>query len=90
MGVPNIGGSLTTRAGLIFIGATQERAIRAFDINTGKLLWLARLPAGGHATPMTYVSSGRQFVVIAAGGNAPLHSGVGDYVIAFALPLDRK
>jgi quinoprotein glucose dehydrogenase len=91
MGVPNIGGSLTTRAGLIFIGATQERAIRAFDINTGKLLWRAPLPAGGHASPMTYFSakSGRQFVVIAAGGNAPLHSGVGDYVVAFALPAKR-
>jgi quinoprotein glucose dehydrogenase len=91
MGVPNIGGSLTTRAGLIFIGATQERAIRAFDIETGKLLWLARLPVGGHASPMSYVSakSGRQFVVIAAGGNAPLHSGSGDYVVAFALPVNQ-
>jgi quinoprotein glucose dehydrogenase len=88
MGVPNTGGSMTTRAGLIFIGATQERAFRAFDINTGKLLWWAALPAGGHASPMTYISakSGRQYVVIAAGGNAPLHSGVGDYVIAYALP----
>jgi len=88
MGVPNTGGSMTTRAGLIFIGATQERAIRAFDIHSGKMLWWAPLPAGGHASPMTYISSksGRQFVVIAAGGNAPLHSGVGDYVIAFALP----
>ena len=89
MGVPKMGGSATTRAGLIFISATQERAIRAFETKTGKLLWWAPLPAGGHASPMTYVSSqsGRQFVVIAAGGNAPLHSGVGDYVIAFALPV---
>ncbi len=88
MGVPNTGGSITTRSGLVFIGATQERALRAFDINTGNLLWRASLPAGGHATPMTYVSkkSGRQFVVIAAGGSAPLYSGYGDYVMAFALP----
>jgi quinoprotein glucose dehydrogenase len=79
---------MTTRAGLIFIGATQERAIRALDISTGKLLWWAPLPTGGHASPMTYISpkTGRQFVVISAGGNAPLHSGVGDYVVAFALP----
>jgi membrane-bound PQQ-dependent dehydrogenase (glucose/quinate/shikimate family) len=91
MGVPNTGGSITTRSGLVFIGATQERAFRAFDINTGKLLWRAPLPAGGHATPMTYVSkkSGRQFVVIAAGGSAPLYSGYGDYVMAYALPKKK-
>lgn len=88
MGVPNSGGSLTTRSGLTFIAATQERAIRAFETATGKLLWRAPLPAGGHAAPMTYSSpkTGRQFVVIAAGGNAPLLSGAGDYVIAYALP----
>ncbi len=88
MGVPNSGGSLTTRSGLTFIAATQEKAIRAFETATGKLLWRATLPAGGHAAPMTYTSpkSGRQFVVIAAGGNSPLLSGAGDYVIAYALP----
>ena len=88
MGVPNTGGSVTTRSGLTFIAATQERAMRAFDVNSGKLVWHVPLPAGGHATPMTYISkkSGRQFVVIAAGGNAPLSSGAGDYVMAFALP----
>ena len=88
MGVPNTGGSVTTRSGLIFIAATQERALRAFDLKTGKLVWRVPLPAGGHATPMTYISkkSGRQFVVIAAGGNAPLSSGAGDYVMAYALP----
>ena len=88
MGVPNTGGAVTTRSGLIFIAATQERALRAFDVNTGKLMWHVPLPAGGHATPMTYISkkSGRQFIVIAAGGNAPLSSGAGDYVMAFALP----
>ena len=88
MGVPNTGGSVTTRSGLIFIAATQERALRAFDITTGKMVWRVPLPAGGHATPMTYISkkSGRQFVVIAAGGNAPLSSGAGDYVKAYALP----
>ena len=88
MGVPNTGGAVTTRSGLIFIAATQERALRAFDLNSGKLVWRVSLPAGGHATPMTYISkkSGRQFVVIAAGGNAPLSSGAGDYVMAYALP----
>jgi len=88
MGVPNTGGSMTTRSGLVFVAATQERAIRAFDIRSGAKLWQAGLPAGGHATPITYVSprTGRQYVVIAAGGNAPLHSGASDHVIAFALP----
>ena len=91
LGVPNTGGSLTTRAGLVFIGATQEKAIRAFDSVTGAKLWEARLPAGGHASPMTYISprARRQFVVIAAGGNAPLGSGAGDAVIAFALPASE-
>ena len=88
MGVPNAGGSLMTRSGLIFIAATQEKAIRAFDTRSGQLLWRASLPAGGHASPMTYTSprTGRQYVVIAAGGNATLSSGAGDALVAFALP----
>ena len=92
MGVPNTGGSLTTRSGLIFIGATQEKRFRAFASQTGDLLWSARLPTGGHATPMTYVSpkSGRQFVVIAVGGNASFRTEAGDYVMAFALPDQRQ
>lgn len=88
MGVPNAGGSVITRSGLIFIAATQERAIRAFDAKSGQLLWRAPLPAGGHAGPSMYISSksGRQFLVISAGGSAPLHSGTADYVMAYALP----
>src|SRR3546814_7873760 len=71
MGMPMFGGSLATKSGLVFIGATQERAFRAFDIRTGRELWRTTLPAGGQANPMTYVSpaSGRQFVLIAAGGH---------------------
>jgi membrane-bound PQQ-dependent dehydrogenase (glucose/quinate/shikimate family) len=88
MGVPNVGGSLTTRGGLIFIGATQEAAFRAFDSATGKQLWHARLPAGGQASPMTYISpkSGRQFVVISAGGSHTIMSPMGDAIVAYALP----
>ncbi|MFY9326695.1 MAG: membrane-bound PQQ-dependent dehydrogenase, glucose/quinate/shikimate family [Georgfuchsia sp.] len=87
MGVPALGGPLLTRSGLIFIAATQEKAIRAFDIRTGKKLWQDRLPAGGHANPMTYYSekSGRQFVVIAVSGHLMMHSGTGDYLIAYGL-----
>lgn len=88
MGVPNIGGAVVTASGLGFIGATQEHRIRAYDVTTGKELWKATLPAGGNASPMTYWSqrSGRQFVVIAAGGHGGILSGYSDRLIAFALP----
>lgn len=88
MGVPNIGGSVTTRSGLVFIGATQEHAFRAYDVASGRELWRARLPAGGNASPTTYWSnkSGRQFVVIAAGGHGGMLSGESDELIAYALP----
>jgi quinoprotein glucose dehydrogenase len=88
MGVPNIGGSVTTASGLVFIGATQEHAFRAYDVTTGRELWRARLPAGGNAQPSTYWSakSGRQFVVIPAGGHGAMLSGSSDAMIAYALP----
>jgi quinoprotein glucose dehydrogenase len=88
MGTPNTGGSITTGSGLIFISATFEQTFRAIDAATGKILWQDRLPAGGQASPMSYRSpaSGRQFVVIAAGGHSILQSKAGDYVIAYALP----
>lgn len=89
MGVPNIGGSVITASGLVFIGATQEHMFRAYDIRTGRELWKGRLPAGGNASPMTYWSkkSGRQFVVIAAGGHGGILSGYSDQLIAYALPV---
>jgi quinoprotein glucose dehydrogenase len=91
MGVPNHGGSVVTRGGLIFIAASQERSLRAVDILTGRDLWRAGLPAGGQATPMSYLSqkSGRQFVVIAAGGSPGLRTRAGDYILAYALPNAR-
>jgi quinoprotein glucose dehydrogenase len=61
--------------------------LRAFDVHTGRELWQAPLPAGGQATPMTYIAGGRQFVVIAAGGHARLGTNFGDAVVAFALPI---
>ena len=84
VGSPNLGGPIATASGLVFIGATLDRAFRAFDIETGSQLWLAQLPAGARATPMTYEAGGRQFVVISAGGGGPF--GAGDAVIAYALP----
>jgi quinoprotein glucose dehydrogenase len=86
MGTPNNGGAAVTRSGLIFILASLDRAIRAFDTRSGKLLWQARLPAGGQATPLTYMSNGRQYVVIAAGGHNSMETTIGDSVIAYALP----
>lgn len=83
LGSPNLGGPIMTAGGLVFIGATLDRAIRAFDVETGRELWKAPLPAGARATPMTYEAGGRQFVVIAAGGGGPF--GAGDAIVAFAL-----
>ena len=75
---------MVTASGLVFMGGTLDRAIRAFDIETGRELWRADLPAGGKATPMTYEAGGRQFVVIAAGGGGLF--GAGDAFVAFAVP----
>ena len=87
-GVPGIGGAIVTKSGLIFIGAAVDDYLRAFDIESGQILWEGRLPAGGQATPMTYFleTTGKQYVVIAAGGHARIGSTPGDYVIAYALP----
>jgi quinoprotein glucose dehydrogenase len=86
-GSPNLGGPIVTASGLTFIGATLDRAIRAFDIETGRELWRHDLPAGARATPMTYEVAGRQYVVIAAGGGDRF--GNGDAIVAFALPAPR-
>lgn len=88
IGVPNIGGPITTASGVTFIGATTDAYIRAFETSTGKQLWKARLPASAHATPMTYRlrEDGKQFVVIAAGGHMLLGTKPGDALVAYALP----
>jgi len=87
-GVPGIGGAIITKSGLIFIGAAVDDYLRGFDIESGEKLWEGRLPAGGQATPMTYFldATGKQYVVIAAGGHGRIGSTTGDYVIAYALP----
>jgi quinoprotein glucose dehydrogenase len=83
----NFGGALVTAGGLAFIGAGRDAVLRGFDVDTGKVVWSAELPASAQATPMTYRAwSGKQFVVIAAGGHSALRSKLGDYVVAFALP----
>ena len=84
----NLGGSLITGGGLIFIGAAMDTYLHAFDVETGNELWKGELPASAQATPMTFRLSeqGKQFIVIAAGGHSLLGTKMGDYVVASALP----
>jgi len=84
-GTENYGGPVVTASGLLFIAATMDHQIRAFDTRTGDILWEAPLPAGGHATPSTYEIKGRQYVVIACGGGRTA-AAPGDSLVAFALP----
>ena len=86
-GSENYGGPIVTAGGLLFIGATNfDRKFRAFDKDTGELLWEATLPFAGNATPATYAVNGRQYVVIAAGGGKDPKFGSGGVYVAFALP----
>ena len=86
LGVPGIGGPVITGSGVVFLAATVDDYIRAYDLTTGAQLWRARLPAGGQATPMTYLNSrGEQMVVQVAGGHGSIGTTIGDYVIAWKL-----
>jgi quinoprotein glucose dehydrogenase len=82
----NFGGAIVTNGNLVFIAASIDGHLRAFDSRTGRVLWEYALPASAQATPMTYELDGRQYVVIAAGGHGKLHTRQGDYVMAFRLP----
>jgi len=87
-GRPNVGGSIATAGGLVFIGATDDARFRAFDSSTGAELWTAKLPAAAHATPITYQGKeGKQYVAIVATGGSFLDSPIeGDALHVFALP----
>ena len=87
-GVFSLGGAAVTKGGVVFIAAAIDNYLRAFDVKTGRELWKGRLPAGAQASAMTYVSprTGRQYVVIAAGGHQFMGTTLGDYVMAFSLP----
>jgi len=92
-GSPNLGGAMITAGGIVFAAGALDQRLHAYDVETGSELWSAKLPAGVHASPMTYVTaSGRQFVVVAAGGHRELYAASGgrdapgDYVVAYALP----
>ena len=88
MGVPNFGGSLTTAGGLVFIAAAQDHVLRAFDIGNGREVWSVALPAVGASMPISYISShtGRQYIVIAAGGHFAIPGPNASAILAYALP----
>jgi quinate dehydrogenase (quinone) len=86
-GTPNIGGTIATASGLVFVGGTIDKRFRAFDAQTGARLWETTLDASAHATPMTFMGrDNRQYVVVAAGGDGLLVSPPGSKIVAFALP----
>jgi quinoprotein glucose dehydrogenase len=87
LGGPSAGGPIVTAGGLIFIGATPDNRLHAYDIETGTELWTWKGPTSAMSTPMTYELDGRQYVVFTAGGHSWYDAkGVDDYVLAFALP----
>ena len=85
-GTPNLGGASVTAGGLVFVGGTPDRMLRAFDANTGEELWKAELPWAGYAAPAIYEVNGKEFVVIAANGGGKIGGPTGDAYVAFALP----
>ncbi|MDO5624707.1 MAG: membrane-bound PQQ-dependent dehydrogenase, glucose/quinate/shikimate family [Pseudomonadota bacterium] len=86
IGVPGLGGAISTAGDVMFVAATQDDYLRAFRVSNGEKLWQARLPAGGQATPMTYSVDGKQYVLIMAGGHGSFGTRMGDYLMAYALP----
>lgn len=87
MGVPNLGGPVLTAGGVAFLSGTLDYYVRGYDVTTGREIWRSRLPAGGQATPMTYLGrDGRQYLLVVAGGHGSLGTKPGDHVIAYALP----
>ena len=86
IGVPGIGGPMLTATGVAFLSAATDDNFRAYDLATGKVLWNVRIPAGGQATPMTYLDSqGEQVVLLVAGGHGSTGTKAGDYVLAYKL-----
>jgi quinoprotein glucose dehydrogenase len=86
VGTRQMGGSIATGGGLVFVGATLDEKFRAFDAKSGAELWAHQLNAGAYATPCSYEADGRQFVVIAAGGGGKQRTKSADEIVAFALP----
>lgn len=87
MGVPSLGGPIVTAGGVAFLSGTLDYYVRGYDLGSGEEIWRSRLPAGGQATPMTYLGAdGRQYLLVVAGGHGSLGTKAGDAIIAYALP----
>jgi quinoprotein glucose dehydrogenase len=87
MGVPSLGGPIMTAGGVAFMSGTLDNYVRGYDVTTGKQLWQSRLPAGGQATPMTYLGKDqKQYLLVVAGGHGSTGTKPGDYLIAYSLP----
>lgn len=89
-GAENFGGPSLTAGGLVFCAGTPDQLIRAFDAETGKVLWQHPLPAGGYAPPTIYMHQRKQYILIAATGGGKLGTPTGDAYIAFALPRENR
>lgn len=89
-GTMNFGGAVATAGGVLFIAATADEKIRAFETHSGRVLWEAQLPAGGYATPSVYMVNGKEYVVITCGGGGKNATKSGDAVVAFALPDEKE
>lgn len=85
-GSVSMGGPVVTRTGLVFLGASMDRRVRAIDLKTGAELWSSLVDAPAVSIPAVYTYRGREYVVFTAGGNAMLSKRLGDQVVAFALP----
>lgn len=87
-GVPAVGGPIVTSTGLVFMGASLDHFFRAYDLETGEVIWKTDLPTSANSVPMTYQvrPEGRQYVVIAAGGHWGAPNPPGDHLMAYALP----
>lgn len=86
MGTPSDSGAMTTAGGVTFIGAAMDNFMRAFDTQTGKMLWEQRVEAGTGATPMSYEIDGKQYVAAYIGGNGSMGTKIGDALVVWALP----
>lgn len=86
MGTPNHGGSMITSTGLLFIGATPDSFMRAYDVRTGKELWRQELPGGGNSQPISYTVGGKQYILISAGGSGAIGARQSTKMVAFTLP----
>jgi quinate dehydrogenase (quinone) len=74
------GGPLVTAGGLVFVATASDRTVRAYDRESGKVVWTKDLPTGSEGVPATYEVGGRQFIVF------PVAAGAGLFPARFGGP----